>query len=158
MAFIYSKLSDEEKLFLQSYNLQEPIKKGMKVGLYDQVYDEERNIRFVLASHGIFPTGYRERPMVFALIWNDYVCSVSTYYDIEKRNDDEDSVAIKWDFWRIYAPKALEMKKKEILSLIQEALKTYKLYNYNIVETSFINIPEIRFIENKEKEKYYYGV
>lgn len=75
--------------------------------------DRERNIYFICLGGGAF-----EQARIYALIWQGEKLLI--HLDSYAENMLDASTRVHWDICRIIAPKSLESKKDEIISLIKE--------------------------------------
>lgn len=149
MAFVYSILSEEEKKeLIDKYKFNDYFKRNKPAKLYNQVYDEQRNMKLIPVVRGamygkrnIHGKPYHwEMPIIFAFIWNEKICRIEVYYEIKKYNDKRFSYL---EISKLVAPEFFKYRKKELVFWIKEALKKEKrflIWNCEIVFPKMISI------------------
>ncbi len=155
MAFVYSKLSEEEKKELvDKYKFNDYFRKSRAAKLYSQVYDEQRNMRLVPVVRGGM-NGKRNKPgkpyhweipIIFAFIWNEEICKVEIYYEIKKIDEKRFSYL---EIPRIVASEFFRYKEKELIFWIKEALKKEKRFLMWGCEIVFPKTIPVQFTNKK---------
>ncbi|MDE7121294.1 MAG: hypothetical protein K2O42_03940 [Oscillospiraceae bacterium] len=156
MAFVYSVLLEEEKKELvNKYKFNDYFKRNRTAELYNQVYDEQQNMRLLPVVRGGI-NGKRNKPgkmpyhweipIIFAFIWNEKICKIEIYYERKKVNEKRFCYL---EIPRIVAPEFFRDRGKELIFFIKEALKKEERFLMWSCEIVFPETIPVQFTDNK---------
>lgn len=134
MAFIYEKILEKDWDLYNSFNLSYGGKKLIANKYKYWIIDRERKIYYILLGGGAF-----ERPIEYALIWNDEIIFIDIESKVVRCDDLEDK--LHYSINRILAPLILEPKEGKLIELIEEVCsfnKDDKFIIHNIAKPIFI--------------------
>ncbi|MDO4711313.1 MAG: hypothetical protein Q4A75_04995 [Peptostreptococcaceae bacterium] len=124
MAFVYRKLTQEERAYIASFKIRSILSTGLAAVPRNASVDEERGMYFfALEGQGYRNGEYDAPPTWCSFIWNGDVFRITIYFTRERKED-----GTLHGFYRvvtIYAPEEYEGREEEFIQAIQEAIFEY---------------------------------
>ncbi len=147
MGFIFEKLNEEKRTYLEKFDIRHPFNSNLKVGLRDWVVDAEREVFLLPLTGG----GYNEEhPEVLRFFYKENIGIIHAYK--KKKFKTHTEVDVTWFLFEICFPTNLENEKEEILGLIKEAFLVYGSgrLDQKVDDFVFAEIADPIFVNDRE--------
>ncbi len=145
MAFVNETLTEQDKEWFASFQLESEFRKGALVPSPTKWTIDKERFAVLVALEGQGADGYDVPPLFLALFWQGKVIRIEAY---TRGTGSYQTGTKKW--WRvtnILIPKELQGQGDGVLQLIREALDAQGTgYRRDVVKAIHIELPNPRFI------------
>ncbi len=148
MAFVYEKISESDREWINSFGIIS-MSTGEPIMTPYWAIDREREVFLVSIGGGQgFYTS--EAPQYFAMVWGKNLIKLATFSEGDGKISS--GVKMRWKITQIDAPESLLNVKGELIELIKEAIGALGIAGRNCVsKTDFEYIASPRFIREVKK-------
>jgi hypothetical protein len=124
MAFVYEKLTEQDKGFLASFKLPHPLDHFSLATPRNWAVDRERGLFFISVGGQGFRFSEEFPPSFYYLIWEGQLIRMQAYYNEIGNMQEKRKVIYK--VHRILAPNILRDKSELVIETIKEAITEYE--------------------------------
>jgi len=147
MAFVYEKLTEQDKEFFSSFGFRDPLSwSSLAKAPLNWVTDKGRCIYLVCLGGQGYKFDRQFPPTSFYLIWNGQPIKIETYDDSTGNRTTGRNIV--WKIDRIVAPNTLNVDAELLVNTVKEVFEIYeKGRSKYILSIEFVEMARPVFVE-----------